>query len=107
MFDQIKTDTNFSIFVEGLERTKLSAVLNSYGPYTVFAPDNRGFRKYFAIKGKSSLADFPDSTLANILRYHIVLAKVGEGALKDAGVFARSSAFSFKSFSFASFNKKY
>lgn len=84
MFDQIKLDTNFSIFVEGLEKTNLSSVLNSYGPYTVFAPDNRGFRKYFALKGKSSLADFALDSLSNILRYHIVLAKPGSGALAAA-----------------------
>ncbi len=84
MFDQIKLDTNFSIFVEGLEKTNLSSVINSYGPYTVFAPDNRGFRKYFALKGKSSLADFALDSLTNILRYHIVLAKPGNGPLAAA-----------------------
>lgn len=84
MFDQIKADTNFSIFVEALEKTQLSSVINSYGPYTVFAPDNRGFRKYFALKGKNSLADFALDTLTNIIRYHIVLAKPGDGALLAA-----------------------
>lgn len=84
MFDQIKLDTNFSIFVEGLEKTNLAAVINSYGPYTVFAPDNRGFRKYFALKGKKSLADFALDSLANILRYHIILAKPGDGPLAAA-----------------------
>jgi uncharacterized surface protein with fasciclin (FAS1) repeats len=84
MFDQIKLDTNFSIFVEGLEKTNLSSVINSYGPYTVFAPDNRGFRKYFALKGKSGLADFALDSLTNILRYHIVLAKLGNGPLAAA-----------------------
>lgn len=84
MFDQIKADTNFSIFVEGLEKTNLSSVLNSYGPYTVFAPNNTGFRKYFALKGKSGLSAFALDTLANILRYHIVPAKPGDGALYAA-----------------------
>ncbi|MBC7652090.1 MAG: fasciclin domain-containing protein, partial [Deinococcales bacterium] len=84
MFDQIKADTNFSIFVEGLEKTNLSSVINSYGPYTVFAPDNRGFRKYFALKGKKGLADFALDSLANILRYHIVLSKPGDGPLLAA-----------------------
>ncbi|MES2775638.1 MAG: fasciclin domain-containing protein [Bacteroidota bacterium] len=84
MFDQIKTDTNFSIFVEALEKTQLSSVINSYGPYTVFAPDNSGFRKYFALKGKKSLADFALDSLSNIIRYHIILARQGDGALSAA-----------------------
>jgi len=79
MFDQIKTDTSMSVLVEALERTKLAAVLNSYGPYTLFAPDNNGFRKYFSIKGKNSLADFPDTVLAGIIRYHILPIRLKAG----------------------------
>lgn len=76
MFDQLSQDTSLSILVAGLTRTKLSAVLNSYGPYTLFAPDNNAFRKYFALKGKTGLADFDDSTLSYLLRYHIMTTRL-------------------------------
>lgn len=72
MFDQLKTDTSMSILVEALERTKLSGVLNSYGPYTLFAPNNNAFRKYFKLKGKTGLSDFADTVLTSIIRYHIL-----------------------------------
>jgi uncharacterized surface protein with fasciclin (FAS1) repeats len=79
MFDQLKTDTSMSILVEALEKTKLSGVLNSYGPYTLFAPDNGAFRKYFKLKGKNGLADFTDSALTTILRYHILPVRLKAG----------------------------
>lgn len=72
MYDQLKTDTNFSILVKALDTTQMSSVLNSYGPYTLFAPNNDGFRKYFKAKGKTGLSDFDTATLKNILRYHIL-----------------------------------
>ncbi|MGC4102396.1 fasciclin domain-containing protein [Ferruginibacter sp.] len=79
MFDEMKKDTSMSILVEALERTKLSGVLNSYGPYTLFAPNNEAFRKYFKLKGKAGLADFSDSVLTGILRYHILPVRLKAG----------------------------
>lgn len=72
MFEEIKKDTNFSILTAALEKTNLAGVLSSYGPYTLFAPDNNAFRKYFKLKGKTGLSDFPDSVLSNVMKYHIV-----------------------------------
>ena len=72
MFEELKKDTTFSILNEALEKTNLAGVLSSYGPYTLFAPDNNAFRKYFKLKGKTALSDFPDTILTNIVKYHIM-----------------------------------
>jgi uncharacterized surface protein with fasciclin (FAS1) repeats len=72
MFDQLKSDTSMSIVVQALERANLAGALNSYGPYTFFAPDNNAFRKYFQNQGKTGLDGFSDSTLRTIMIYHIL-----------------------------------
>ena len=72
MFDQLKSDTSMSIAVEALERANLAGALDSYGPYTFFAPDNNAFRKYFQNQGKKGLEGFTDSALRMIMIYHIL-----------------------------------
>ncbi len=71
-FDMLQQDTSLSIAVEALERTKMSATLNTYGPFTFFIPDNNAFRKFFASRGKTSLAEIPNDELKTILVYHIL-----------------------------------
>jgi uncharacterized surface protein with fasciclin (FAS1) repeats len=72
MFDMLKQDTSLSIAVQALQRANLAGALDSYGPYTFFAPDNSAFRKYFANHGKSKLDDLTDSALKVIMTYHIL-----------------------------------
>ena len=71
-FDMLQQDTSLSIAVAALEKTKMSATLNTYGPFTFFIPDNNAFRKFFASKGKTNLDDFTDEELKTILVYHIL-----------------------------------
>lgn len=71
-FDMIQQDTSLSIAVQALEKTKMAATLNTYGPFTFFIPDNNAFRKFFASKGKTKLDDFTEEALKTILVYHIL-----------------------------------
>jgi len=72
MFDMLKQDTSMSIAVAALERANFAGTLNSYGPFTFFAPDNNAFRKYFKNQGKTGLNDFTDSAIRVIMTYHIL-----------------------------------
>jgi len=91
MFDMLKTDSSMSIAVAALQRAKksgpdstktgqnsltLASTLDSYGPYTFFAPDNNAFRKYFAVRGKKGLEDFSDSALYDLMNYHILQTRL-------------------------------
>lgn len=76
MMEELKKDTSLSTFVDALERTNVSALLNTYGPYTVFAPDNNAFKKYFVNNGKKSLDDFSLQELKTLVVYHILPARV-------------------------------
>ncbi|HEX6430934.1 MAG TPA: fasciclin domain-containing protein, partial [Niastella sp.] len=71
-FDKIQEDTSLSLAVQALERTKMAATLNAYGPFTFFIPDNNAFRKFLAGKGKTSVDDIPEEELKTILVYHIL-----------------------------------
>ncbi|WP_205509573.1 fasciclin domain-containing protein [Longitalea arenae] len=75
-FDMIREDSSLSIAVEALERTNMSATLNTYGPFTFFIPDNNAFRKLFASRAKKTLEDFSDEELKTMLVYHILPARI-------------------------------
>ena len=70
--DMIAQDTSLSLAVQALEKTKMAATLNTYGPFTFFIPDNNAFRKFLAGRGKASLDDIPAEELKTILIYHIL-----------------------------------
>jgi uncharacterized surface protein with fasciclin (FAS1) repeats len=71
IYDKVKSDTNFTTFAAGLERAGLVKYVNVSGLYTVFAPTNEAFQKYFQQMGYSSVNDVPVNTLFAILSYHI------------------------------------
>jgi transforming growth factor-beta-induced protein len=71
IYDKVKSDTNFTTFAAGLERADLVKYVNVTGLYTVFAPTNDAFQKYFKRMGYSSVSDVPVNTLFAMLSYHI------------------------------------
>ncbi|MCS3799552.1 fasciclin domain-containing protein [Niastella sp. OAS944] len=75
-FDMLQQDTSLSISVQALEKTKMSATLNTYGPFTFFIPDNNAWRKFFSGKVKTKLDDFSEEELKTILVYHILPTRI-------------------------------
>lgn len=71
IYDKVKNDPNFSIFAQGLERAGLVKFVNVSGLYTVFAPTNQAFEKFFIAKGYKTIEDVPSADLFAILSYHI------------------------------------
>ncbi|MBW4888511.1 fasciclin domain-containing protein [Mucilaginibacter sp. HMF5004] len=72
MFDQISQDTSLSLTVQALQIANMAPTLNTYGPFTFFAPDNAGWKQYFKNKGKTSLTDFTAAQLKTVLTYLIM-----------------------------------
>ncbi|MEJ6982216.1 fasciclin domain-containing protein [Pedobacter sp. P351] len=72
MMDMLRQDTSLSLTVEALEITKMASTLNTFGPFTFFAPDNNGFKKFLRNAGKSSLSQFSAEELKTIMAYHIL-----------------------------------
>jgi uncharacterized surface protein with fasciclin (FAS1) repeats len=83
-------DANFSILVQALTRSDLSAnyatVLSGTGPFTVFAPTNAAFTALLTELGVASLNDIPAATLEAVLKYHVVSGKVLSSSLTEGQV---------------------
>ncbi len=71
IYDKAKNNPNFTIFAAGLERAGLVKFVNVSGLYTVFAPTNDAFQKFFKAKGYNSINDVPVNDLFTILSFHI------------------------------------
>ncbi|RYE26556.1 MAG: fasciclin domain-containing protein [Sphingobacteriaceae bacterium] len=72
MMQMIRQDTSLKIAVQALEKAKMAATLDTYGPFTFFAPNNSAFNKYFKNLGKKGLEDFTEEELKTIMTYHIL-----------------------------------
>lgn len=67
-----KRPEQFSEFTRLLDTTEVLGLLNAYGDYTLFAPDNAAMKAFYTSKGKSGLKDFSLDTLTKIAYDHIV-----------------------------------
>lgn len=63
---------SYSEFSKLLDTTGVKGLLNAYGKYTCFAPDNDAMLAFYESKGRTSLADFPEDTLKKIAYDHII-----------------------------------
>jgi uncharacterized surface protein with fasciclin (FAS1) repeats len=78
-YEQMKQDTSLSFAVAALEKAKMAPTLNTYGPFTFFAPDNKAFRKFFAAKGKAGLDNFSADEIKFYMIYHIMQVRLKSG----------------------------
>lgn len=67
-----KRPEQFSEFIKLLDTTEVLGLLNAYGEYTLFAPDNNAMYEFYQSKGKSSLKGFTLDTLTKIAYDHII-----------------------------------
>ena len=73
MMGQFFTDSaDFSEFAKLLDTTKVMGLLNTYGTYTCFAPNNTAMKAFYQSKGKKSLDDFSLDSLRLIAYDHII-----------------------------------
>jgi uncharacterized surface protein with fasciclin (FAS1) repeats len=75
MVDVMQKDSTLALTIQALERANLAQTLNTYGPYTFFAPDNQAWRKYFKQVNKNGLAAFTAEEIRIILQYHIIKSR--------------------------------
>lgn len=68
----------FSEFQRLLDTTKVMGLVNAYGKFTMFAPDNGAMKAFYASKGKSSLSEFSLDTLTKVAYDHIIKGYVIE-----------------------------
>lgn len=76
MMDMLRQDTSLSLAVQALDKAKMSSILDTYGPFTFFAPDNQAFRKYLKNINKTSISDFSDEDIKTLMTYHLLATRL-------------------------------
>ncbi len=78
---------DLSLLVDALVQADLVSTLESDGPFTVFAPNNAAFQALLDSNPSwNSLADIDNNVLANILKFHVLGARVPAADLSDSYV---------------------
>lgn len=73
IYKQLAGDSSLSIFVAAIDKVPgLKAELSSSGLFTVMAPDNAAFKKYFSTSPYSSLDAIPLDKLNLLVKFHIL-----------------------------------
>ena len=62
----------FSEFTKLMDTTEVLGLVNAYGKYTLFAPNNAAMKVFYQSKGKSSLKEFQLDTLKKIAYDHLI-----------------------------------
>lgn len=68
----INHKAEYSEFSKLLDTTKVMGLINTYGEYTMFAPDNAAMQEFYIASGKTSLKDFPLDALKKIAYDHLI-----------------------------------
>lgn len=97
-------DGRFSIFASMLDETGISALLSTYGHYTLFVPTDEVLLRYFSDKG-ISLENFPLEEKEKIIYDHIIKSegidytsdRFEEGALAESSMSQNYITVSFQS----------
>ena len=77
----------YSTLLEVLQITGIEPVLNAYGHFTFFAPDNNAFTAFIAASGYSSIGEFDVSYLTTLVKYHLINKEIETSYLPN-GVLA-------------------
>jgi uncharacterized surface protein with fasciclin (FAS1) repeats len=73
LYTQIKTKPELSTFADLLHISGYDTIIDVSGSYTVFAPSNDAFTKYFQENTKyKSLSDLPKAEVVKLVKYHLV-----------------------------------
>ena len=62
----------YSEFTQLLDTTGVMGLLNAYGDYTCFLPDNNAMHQFYQSKGKNALNDFSVAELKKVAFDHII-----------------------------------
>ena len=79
----ISSDPQYSILTAAIKKEGLIGALDAKGTLTLFAPNNAAFVSA-GIKSEADLSSIPDSTLKNILLYHVLGTTVESAQIPQA-----------------------
>lgn len=83
LWETLNNDPSYSTFVSAAEKTGVDGVLKQDLFMTLFVPNNTVFNRYLDENNISSIDDIDNSTLENLLRYHIQLTKARASEIQE------------------------
>lgn len=76
IYSYLEKDSTYTEYVKIVKKAGLKGMLNAYGAYTCFAPNNSAFRKYYSKFGKNfSFDSLTAGQIDTLARTHIVQNK--------------------------------
>ncbi|HAQ18185.1 MAG TPA: hypothetical protein DCR40_03010 [Prolixibacteraceae bacterium] len=88
LYTQLKTQPELSMFAELLQISGYDTIIDVSGSYTVFAPSDEAFTKYFQENTKyKSIADIPKSEAVKLVKYHLVQNPWSKKQLQSLDIF--------------------
>lgn len=83
MYSYLQQDSRFSMFKQIVDKAGYASFLNTYGTYTLFAPDNDGVKAYLTASGKGSIDNIDASTAKDLVSISIIADTIGSQLFSD------------------------
>jgi uncharacterized surface protein with fasciclin (FAS1) repeats len=71
-YEVLESEGNYSIFLEGVERSGYKDIVDGKSILTVMAPNDSAFTIYLQKKGYSSISEMSDTELKKLIGFHLV-----------------------------------
>ncbi|WP_407431182.1 fasciclin domain-containing protein [Arcticibacter sp.] len=72
IYQQLSAKRNFTNFLVCIDKAGYKDILGKAGYWTIFAPNDEAFNKYFQLRGISSVNDITDEEAVRIVKYSLV-----------------------------------
>lgn len=88
LFTQLQSVPDVDSFIVAVQRTGYDSIINSSGSYTIFAPNNEAFLKYFEANPQySSVWGIPLDELEELVKIHVVQNPWSKSQLQTLDVY--------------------
>lgn len=85
--EYLRSNEDYSLFLEMLDLTNYASFMNTYGTFTVFIPTNEAVTNYLKDLGFTSLSQVPVEDLKKVVKLHIIDTKYTTAAFTDGKLF--------------------
>lgn len=85
--EYLRSNSDYSMFLEMLDLTNYASFMNTYGTFTVFIPTNEAVTNYLKDLGFTSLSQVPIEDLKKVVKLHIIDTKYTTAAFTDGKLF--------------------
>src|SRR5262245_36557304 len=83
IYQQLQAKGNFTSLLACIDKAGYKSTLSAAGYWTLFAPNDDAFKKYFQEKNIKGIDEVSDSTASDIVRYLLVYNAFNKDRLDD------------------------